>query len=562
MAAVWSCTKDYDAAASSGSSSSEGLYQLTVLVSPNAAAGTVVKSPYRSGYSPGETVTLTPYPASGYSFDSWSGDISGNSVVMDQDQVITAHFSYSGTGSSASSGLSSSSASSVSSAGSSAGIEPADYFDDFNDQNLTALNSWGSWQHEEDGENSVTGSIDLSSSTLKYSYNIGGGTWGYANFYLDFGKTVSFTSEDIATIYFNLKGSGSGEIKLLLMTTEAPAAGNGYGSYKAVIGTAAAGWESKSIDLSTLSWESDGTAATYSLAWALANLTGLKFEVNVPGNSGEIEIDDFYYSSAGGGVSSSSSTESVSSASSSAGSWYYNNLIWSDEFTGSGAPDSGKWQHETMEPGTVNNELQKYTTRTENCYQSGGVLYIKALRDWWNGYEYTSARIKTQDRFSFTCGRVAVRAKVAAGRGSWPAIWMLGTDIYTTGWPGCGEIDIMEYVGYDPGVVHGSAHAPNYYFANGTQQTATVNVSDAETVWHVYTIEWFDDHIDYYVDNTKYLTVIPEGGDKYDDNAWPFDSDQFILLNVAVGGDWGGINGIDNSAFPMTMQVDYVRVYQ
>ncbi|MDA3852456.1 MAG: glycoside hydrolase family 16 protein [Spirochaetaceae bacterium] len=235
-------------------------------------------------------------------------------------------------------------------------------------------------------------------------------------------------------------------------------------------------------------------------------------------------------------------------------------LIWSDEFNGTGAPDNSKWSHEIGIHPTSGS--QHYTDALENCYQQNGSLFIVALEKDVpvEGHDYTSARIKTENKFEFTYGRVEFNAKIPLSQGSWPALWMLGEDYATSGWPGCGEIDVMESVGYLAPEIHGSAHAPNYYWQVAQQQTAHIDVNDTDTQFHLYAAEWFDDHIDYYVDNILYHTVVPMGGDNLDNDAWPFDSDQFLIMNICVDGDWAQTP--ISESFPMIMEIDYVRVYQ
>jgi len=241
-------------------------------------------------------------------------------------------------------------------------------------------------------------------------------------------------------------------------------------------------------------------------------------------------------------------------------------LIWSDEFDTTGAVDSTKWNYRIWKPARVNEELQAYTNRIENSEVKNGFLTVTALNDSSGGSRYTSARLVTDGKFKFTYGKVEVRAMIPGGIGSWPAIWMLGSNIHEVGWPECGEIDIMEYVGFNPNVIHGTAHAKNYYWKIDKQQTKFIPVSGVETQYHRYGIEWYEDQIDFLFDGEIYFTAVPQGdgggGDTNDLDAWPFSLPHFIILNVAVGGGWGGQKGIDESAFPMEMKVDYVRVYQ
>ena len=237
-------------------------------------------------------------------------------------------------------------------------------------------------------------------------------------------------------------------------------------------------------------------------------------------------------------------------------------LIWSDEFDVTGVVDSAKWNYRIWKPGRVNEELQAYTNRIENSEVKNGRLTITALNDYSGGNHYTSARLVTDGKFEFTYGKVEVRAMIPGGIGSWPAIWMLGSNIDKVGWPNCGEIDIMEYVGFNPNFIHGTAHAKNYYWKIDKQQTKIIPVSGVETEYHSYGIEWYEDRIDFLFDGEIYFTAVQKGGDKNDLNAWPFSLPHFLILNVAVGGGWGGQKGIDESAFPMKMKIDYVRVYQ
>jgi beta-glucanase (GH16 family) len=233
-------------------------------------------------------------------------------------------------------------------------------------------------------------------------------------------------------------------------------------------------------------------------------------------------------------------------------------LVWNDEFDGQYInPD--KWGWEINGDGGGNNELQYYTGSPNNSFIENGKLIIRAIKEDYNGKNYTSARIRTKDKGDWLYGRIEVSAKVPAGVGTWPAIWMLSTDWSYGGWPESGEIDIMEHVGYDPNVIHGSIHTKAYNHTIGTQKTATLNIPDATKTFHKYAIDWFEDHIDFYIEDYKYLTFTNENkGWEY----WPFDKRFHLILNLAVGGNWGGVQGVDNNAFPAQMEVDYVRVYR
>ena len=234
-------------------------------------------------------------------------------------------------------------------------------------------------------------------------------------------------------------------------------------------------------------------------------------------------------------------------------------LVWSDEFDYTGLPNSSIWSYDVGGGGWGNNELQYYTdARTENARVENGNLIIEARKEAYGGSAYTSARLITKSKGDWLYGKIDVRAKLPGGTGTWPAIWMLPTDWAYGGWPASGEIDIMEYVGYDPGVVHGTVHTAAYNHTLGTQKGASISVTDAETAFHVYSLIWTPENIKIYVDDTKYFTFFAQG----DYTTWPFDKRFHLLLNIAVGGNWGGAQGVDETIFPVRMEVDYVRVYQ
>ena len=238
------------------------------------------------------------------------------------------------------------------------------------------------------------------------------------------------------------------------------------------------------------------------------------------------------------------------------------NLVWNDEFNDSQL-NLLKWEHEVNANGGGNNELQYYTARSENSYIENGKLKIVALYENYSGFEgtrsFTSARIRSKYKGDWKYGRIEVSAKIPLGIGTWPAIWMLPTDWEYGGWPASGEIDIMEHVGYDPNVVHGSVHTEAYNHSIGTQKTSKLTIPTATSTFHTYAIEWFEDHIDYYIDSTKYFSFNNENSGW---QKWPFDKRFHLILNIAVGGNWGGVKGIRTEAFPATMEIDYVRVYQ
>jgi len=232
-------------------------------------------------------------------------------------------------------------------------------------------------------------------------------------------------------------------------------------------------------------------------------------------------------------------------------------LVFADEFDVPGTPDPERWNHEIGY--IANDEKQYYTSGTENARVEGGALVIESRRERRMGYDYTSARLNTKGRAEFLYGKVEIRAKLPTGRGTWPALWMLGANIDQVGWPACGEIDIMENVGYEPTRIHGTIHTAAYNHVAGTAKSASVTVANPWEEFHVYATEWYPDRIDIFVDGQKYFTFPNEGTGS---RTWPFDKPQYLILNLAIGGTWGGTKGIDDSLFPHRLLVDYVRVYQ
>jgi len=234
-------------------------------------------------------------------------------------------------------------------------------------------------------------------------------------------------------------------------------------------------------------------------------------------------------------------------------------LVWSDEFNYTGLPDSSRWNYDTGGHGWGNEELQFYTAkRKENARVENGHLIIEAIKEKWENRNYTSARLVTKGKGDWQYGRVEVRARIPSGRGTWPAIWMLGSNTPLK-WPDDGEIDIMEHVGFNQGTVHASVHCKKYYHSIGTQKTATIPVPDCSDSFHVYATEWTKDSVKVSMDGKVYFRFANERSGY---EAWPFDNKMYLLLNVAVGGHWGGQKGIDDTVYPRRMEVDYVRVYQ
>ena len=236
--------------------------------------------------------------------------------------------------------------------------------------------------------------------------------------------------------------------------------------------------------------------------------------------------------------------------------------FWADEFDKKGLPDAKKWGYDVGGSGWGNHELEYYTKENlKNARVENGKLIIEAIKEPFEGKNYTSARLTSKGKADFLYGRFEVKAKLPKGLGTWPAIWMLATE-HSYGqnyWPDNGEIDIMEHVGYDPNVIHASVHTKSYYHSIGTQKTAVKTIPTSMTEFHVYRIDWTPEKIDSYIDGELYFTFKNE---KTGWKEWPFDKKQHILLNLAVGGDWGGQKGVDDSIFPQKMEIDYVRVYK
>lgn len=243
-------------------------------------------------------------------------------------------------------------------------------------------------------------------------------------------------------------------------------------------------------------------------------------------------------------------------------------LVWQDEFNEEPAADGtlplpgDEWWFETGNNGWGNNEPQNYIDRvlgTDTVAKiQNGCLVISAikLKNLHEGSDIISARMNTRKAWKY--GKFEMRAKLASGRGTWSAFWMMPQNYQS--WPLDGEIDIMEYVGYDPNVVHASIHTESYNHKIGTQKTNTKKIQNAETEFHIYTLEWTEDEIIAYIDGQKYFAFSNDG--KGDKNTWPFDQPFYLKLNLAIGGDWGGQQGIDANIFPARYEIDYVRVYQ
>jgi beta-glucanase (GH16 family) len=244
-------------------------------------------------------------------------------------------------------------------------------------------------------------------------------------------------------------------------------------------------------------------------------------------------------------------------------------LVWSDEFDIDGLPDPTRWTYdvERNRDGWYNNELQYYSAnRLENARVEGGRLVIEARRERPDratspdsgGQAYTSARLVSRGLAQWTYGFFEVRAKVPCGRGTWPAAWLL--PVADLNWPAGGEIDILEHVGHNPGVVHGTVHTTSYNHTRGTERGGSTRVADACGAFHRYQVLWTPEAITFGVDGVGYYSFLNDG--RGDPATWPFDQPFYAILNLAVGGNWGGAEGVDRRAFPQVFEVDYIRIFQ
>jgi beta-glucanase (GH16 family) len=240
------------------------------------------------------------------------------------------------------------------------------------------------------------------------------------------------------------------------------------------------------------------------------------------------------------------------------------NLVMSDEFDAAGSPSSAMWNFDIGNgadqgiPGWGNNELQYYTDRSENIIVEDGMLKITAKKESFEGSSYTSARIQTKDLFEQKYGRFEARIQLPWGQGLWPAFWLLGSNSDEVTWPACGEIDIMENRGSEPTIINGTVHGPGYSAGESITKAYDLVNDRFDTGFHVFGIEWGEGYINFYVDDVLYNQITPSDVP----GEWIFDDQPFyIIMNLAVGGNYGGPPN-DNTVFPQTMLVDYVRVYQ
>lgn len=238
---------------------------------------------------------------------------------------------------------------------------------------------------------------------------------------------------------------------------------------------------------------------------------------------------------------------------------YFGNLIWSEDFNYEGLPKDEDWGYDIGGNGWGNNELQYYTEKnSDNVYVEDGKLTITAWNEAYDKNEYTSTRLVTRGKKDFLYGRIEVRAKLPEGKGTWPAIWMMPTESVYGDWPKSGEIDIMEHVGFDQNRIHGTVHTEKYYWKNSNQKSAQINGEKVSDTFHTYALEWTPKVIKIYFDDTLYFTYKNENNGK---EAWPFDKKFYLILNIAVGGAWGGQQGVDTDKFPQTMEIDSIKVY-
>lgn len=240
-------------------------------------------------------------------------------------------------------------------------------------------------------------------------------------------------------------------------------------------------------------------------------------------------------------------------------------MVWSDEFEYEGLPDTKKWSYDVGDGcpsicGWGNNEQEYYNKDSlKNARVENGHLIIEAHKERIGNSRYSSARLVSKNKGDWKYGKIEVRAKLPSGVGTWPAIWMLSTDWEYGGWPESGEIDIMEHVGYDRDTVVGTVHTKAYHHSIGTHQNGKIAKADFEEEFHTFAIEWYEDRIDFFTDGEQYFTFENE---EKTFKEWPFDKRFHLILNLAVGGNWGGKMGVDENIWPQRMEVDYVRVYQ
>jgi beta-glucanase (GH16 family) len=232
-------------------------------------------------------------------------------------------------------------------------------------------------------------------------------------------------------------------------------------------------------------------------------------------------------------------------------------LVFVDEFDQDGAPDPSRWGYEL---GRIRNgELQHYTDALRNARVENGRLVIEAHRENIAGATFTAASVITKGKAAFRHARIEVCAKMPRGRGVWPAVWLLGTDMDTVGWPKCGEIDVMEFVGFEPATVHANVHSDTYNHMHGNGRGVRIPLADPSDAFHVYGVQWDARRMEFTLDGRTTFVVDNDGTGV---GSWPFDQPFYLLLNFAVGGSWGGQQGVDEAVFPQRLEIDWVRVWQ
>jgi beta-glucanase (GH16 family) len=231
-------------------------------------------------------------------------------------------------------------------------------------------------------------------------------------------------------------------------------------------------------------------------------------------------------------------------------------LDWAEEFDYTGPPNPEYWNYEL---GHIrNHEMQYYTDLPQNVRVEEGICVITAINE--GGDSVTSASINTFGKVDFLYGRIEVRAKIPSALGTWPAIWTLGTNRREVRWPACGEIDIMENVGYEPNLIHANIHTQSYNHSIGTGKGDWIEADEPWSDFHIYALEWFEDHMDFFFDDSLYFTFENDGTGN--SHTWPFNMPQYLLLNLAYGGSWGGQEGVDTGLLPVRYEIDYVRYYK
>lgn len=396
--------------------------------------------------------------------------------------------------------------------------------------------------------------INTSDTVLKYSDT--GGT--YANVFFNTASN------------FDLSNNRTFSIKIYVSSSDISGSQTNQISLKLQDGSLGAPWSTQSEIIKTVNLDQWQTITFDFANDSYINLDSnspipinrtdfnrVLLQINGENNSDTVVayIDDFLYDG------------TINDGSGSGSDPVFDNLVWSDEFNGSGAIDSGKWHHQTQLPNGwswYNGEIQHYTDRTVNSYLSDGDMHLVAKKETFTDQgvtkEYTSARLNS--KFAFTYGKVEVRAILPTGVGTWPAIWMLGKNITETGgywaaqygttsWPACGEVDIVEHWGNNQNFVKSSIHTPSSY--GGTVNGGGQNIPNASSEYHVYSLEWYEDRMVFKVDGVHHYTYNP---DVRNSSTWPFDSDQYLLLNTAIE------PSISSSFTESDIIVDYVRVYQ